>query len=169
MGRARSSSHVQKQGQNSVRAQHLSSSHPPSPWQRTRFWTGLTRFESKSKILLWDVSPSKSPSSHPINKLSRSWHDSEQWSQVCWVTPKRKGVPRDTKQQTAVRNTLCKMPQASGNAGNTGLVVLGGFLGWWGKNFLTLFFFLCCSKAFLWEASSLWRLAISFSLPATLN
>lgn len=117
--------------QNSVRAQPLSSSHPPCPWQRTCFWTGLTRFESKSKNLLWDVSPRKSPSSHPINK-SRSWHNSEQGSQVCWATPKRKGAPRDTIQ---LSETLWKMSQASRSVGNTGLVVLGAFSGVVGEEF----------------------------------
>lgn len=119
--------------QNSVRAQPLSSSHPPCPWQRTCFWTGLTRFESKSKNLLWDVSPSKSPSSHPINK-SRSWHNSEQGSQVCWATPKRKGAPRDTIQ---LSETLWKMSQASRSAGNTGLVGFGGFF-WSGGGRISL-------------------------------
>lgn len=114
--------------QNSVRAQHLSSSHPSCPC----FWTGLTRLESKSKNLLRDVPPSKSPSSHPINNLSRSWHSSEQWSQVCSVTPKRKGALRDAIQ---LSETLCKMPQASRSAGNTGLAVFGGFSGVVGEEF----------------------------------
>lgn len=64
---------------NSVRAQLSSSSHPlpPNPlfflWQRTCFWTGLTRLASKLENLLRDVSPSKSPPSHQISSLSKSW------------------------------------------------------------------------------------------------
>lgn len=44
-------------------------------------------------------------------------------------------MPRDTVQQTAVRNALCKTPQASRSAGNTALIVLGGFFGVVGEEF----------------------------------
>lgn len=84
---------------NSVRAQHLLSSQPPSlnflffPWQRTCFWTGLTRLESKSENLLQHMQVSSPSSNQQLDKVLMKLQ-AVKWGMLSHSQGKRTGVSR---------------------------------------------------------------------------
>lgn len=93
----------------------LSSSHPPSPnplsfpWERTRFWTGLTRQNPRLRTCCRMCPPAS-----PLPLINSASHGAgKTWSTTgCLFTPKKnEECPEDTVWQTIIRNFLAEHPR----------------------------------------------------------